>query len=172
MSDSVRPHGWQPTRLPHPWDSPGKNTGVGCHVLLQRMKVKSDSELTQSCLTLSNPMDCSPPDSSVHGIFQARVLEWGAIAFSQHRASDDYILTLRYVLYLVAQSCPTLCNPRDCSLPDTSVHGDSPGKNTRVGDLSLLQGIFPTQGSNPGLPHCRQILYQLVTREAQEYWSG
>ena len=82
MSDSVRPHGWQPTRLPHPWDSPGKNTGVGCHFLLQCMKVKSESEVAQSCPTLSDPMDCSLPDSSVHGIFQARVLEWGAIAFS------------------------------------------------------------------------------------------
>ena len=66
-------------RLLCPWDSPGKNTGVGCHFLLQCMKVKSESEVTQSCPTLSDPMDCSPPDSSVHGIFQARVLEWGAI---------------------------------------------------------------------------------------------
>ena len=82
VSDSVRPHGWQPTRLPCPWDSPGKNTGVGCHFLLQCMKVKSESEVTQSCPTLSDPMDCSPPGSSVHGIFQARVLEWGAIVFS------------------------------------------------------------------------------------------
>ena len=81
MSDSVRPQRRQPTRLPHPWDSPGKNTGVGCHFLLQCMKVKSQSEVTQSCLTLSDPMDCSLPGSSVHGIFQARVLEWGAIAF-------------------------------------------------------------------------------------------
>src|SRR5574340_642674 len=61
MSDSVRPHRRQPTRLPHPWDSPGKNTGVGCHFLLQCMKVKSESEIAQSCPTLSNPMDCSPP---------------------------------------------------------------------------------------------------------------
>ena len=82
MSDSVRPHRWQPTRLPRPWDSPGKNTGVGCHCLLQCTKMKSESEVTQSCPTLSDPMDCSPPGSSVHGIFQARVLEWGAIAFS------------------------------------------------------------------------------------------
>src|SRR5574339_41276 len=71
-----------PTRLPGPWDSPGKNTGVGCHFLLQCRKVKSESEVTQSCPTRSNPMDHSPPDSSIHGIFQARVLEWGAIAFS------------------------------------------------------------------------------------------
>ena len=81
MSDSVRPHRWQPTRLPRPWDSPGKNTGVGCHFLLQCMKVKSGSEVTQSCLTLCDSMDCSPPGSSVHGILQARVLEWGAITF-------------------------------------------------------------------------------------------
>ena len=81
LSDSVRPQRWQPTRLPHPWDSPGKNTGVGCHCLLQCMKVKSESEVAQLCLTLSDPMDCSPPGSSVHGIFQARVLEWVAIAF-------------------------------------------------------------------------------------------
>src|SRR5574341_845520 len=82
MSNSVRPHRPQPTRLPHPWDSPGKNTGVGCHFLLQCMKVKSESEVAQLCLTLQNPMDCSPLGSSVHGIFQARVMEWGATAFS------------------------------------------------------------------------------------------
>ena len=79
----VQPHRRQPTRLPHPWDSPGKNTGVGCHFLLQCMKVKSESEIAQSCPTLRDPMDCSLPGSSIHGIFQARVLEWGAIAFSE-----------------------------------------------------------------------------------------
>ena len=72
----MRPHRRQPTRLLHPWDSPGKNTGVGCHFLLQCMKVKSESEVAQSCPTLSDPMDCSPPGSSVHGTFQARILEW------------------------------------------------------------------------------------------------
>ena len=72
MSDSVRPRRWQPTRLLSPWDSPGKNTGVGCHFLLQCMKVKSESEVTQSCPTRSDPMDYSPPGSSVHGIFKAR----------------------------------------------------------------------------------------------------
>ena len=81
MFDSVRPQRWQPTRLPRPWDSPGKNTGVGCHFLLQCMKMKSESEIAQLCLT-QRPLDCSPPGSSVHGIFQARILEWGAIAFS------------------------------------------------------------------------------------------
>ena len=71
-----------PPGSPRPWDSPGKNTGVGCHFLLQCMKVKSEIESAQSCLTLSDPMDCSPPGSSIHGTFQARVLEWGAIAYS------------------------------------------------------------------------------------------
>ena len=83
LSDSVRPHRRQPNRLLCPWDSPGKNIGVGCHFLLQCIKVKSESEGVQSCLTLSDPMDCSPPGSSIHGIFQARVLEWVAIAFSE-----------------------------------------------------------------------------------------
>ena len=82
MSDSMRPRRRQPTRLPCPWDAPGKNTGVGCHFLLQCMKVKGESEVSQLCPTLSNPMDCSLPSSSVYGIFQARVLEWDAIAFS------------------------------------------------------------------------------------------
>ena len=82
MSDSVWSHRCQPTRLPRPWDSPGKNTGVGCHFLLQCTKVKSESEVAQSCPTLSDPMDCSLTGSSIHGIFQARILEWGAIAFS------------------------------------------------------------------------------------------
>ena len=83
VSDSVRPHRRQPNRLLCPWDSPGKNTGVGCHFLLQCMKVKSKSEVAQSCPTLSDPMDHSLPGFSVHGILQARVLEWTAIACSK-----------------------------------------------------------------------------------------
>ena len=82
VSDSVRPHRRQPTRPRSHWGSLGKNTGVGCHFLLQCMKVKSESEVAQSCLTLSDPMDCSLPGSSIHGIFPARELEWGAIMFS------------------------------------------------------------------------------------------
>ena len=91
VSDSVRPQRWQPTRLPRPWDSPGKNTGAGCHFLLQCMKVKSESEVAHLCPTVSDPMDCSLPGSSVHGIFKARVLEWGAIAFSegQHKLLES-----------------------------------------------------------------------------------
>ena len=82
MSDSVQPHRRKPTRLPRPWDSPGKNTGVGCHFLLQCMKVKSEREVAQSCLALSNPMDCSLTGSSVPGILQARTLEWVVLSFS------------------------------------------------------------------------------------------
>ena len=149
----MRPHRRQPTRLSGPWDSQGKNTGVGCHFLLQFMKVKSESEVAQSCPTLSDPMDCSPPGSSVCGIFQARVLEWGAIAFSS----------------LIMQLCLNLCNPMDCSIPGSSVYGDYPGKNTRVGCHALLQGIFPTQGSNPGLPHWRQIIHSLSHQGSPGY---
>ena len=76
------PRDGSPPGSGNPWGSPGKNTEVGCHFLLQCMKVKSEREVAQSCPTLSGPMDCSPPDFSIHGIFQARVLEWGAIAFS------------------------------------------------------------------------------------------
>ena len=89
MSDSVRPHRQQPTRLPCPWDSPGKNTGVGCH-FLQCMKVKSESEAAQSCPTLSDPMDCSLPGSSAHGIFQARVLEW--VPLDERQRTDAFEL--------------------------------------------------------------------------------
>ena len=114
----MRPHRWQPTRLPCPWDSPGKNTGVGCHFLLQCMKVKSESEVTQSCPTLSDPMDCSLPGSSVHGIFQAGLLEWGAIAFSERSFSVQFSS--------VAPSCPTLCDPTNRSTPGLPVHHQLP----------------------------------------------
>ena len=70
-------------QAPHPWDFPGKDTGVGRHCLLQCMKLKSESEVSQLCPTLCDPMDCSPPGSSIHGIFQARTLEWGTIVFSE-----------------------------------------------------------------------------------------
>ena len=79
----MRPHRWQTTRLPRPWDSPGKNTGAGCHFLLQCMKVKSESEVAQLCPILCDPMDCSPLGSSVHGTSQARILERVAISYSR-----------------------------------------------------------------------------------------
>ena len=96
----VRSHRWKPTKLPCPWDSPGKNTEVGCHFLLQCMKVKSESEVAQSCPTLSNPMDHSLPGSSIHGIFQARVLEWGAIAFSENVVTH-LILKTAHTMYII-----------------------------------------------------------------------
>ena len=127
------------TRLPCPCDSPRKNTGVGCHVLLQCMKVKSESEVTQSCLTLCYPMDCSLPGSSVHGIFQARVLEWVAIAFStcilQNDLSRDFQnytqnvalgLTSEFQFSSVTQPCPTFCDPMNCSMPGFPVHHQLP----------------------------------------------
>ena len=104
MSNSVWPRRWRPTRLLCPWDSPGKNTGVGCHFLLQYKKVKSESEVAQLCPTLSDPMDCSLPGSSIHGIFQARVLGWGAIA------SPSIICTcLQTILFRGFYTCSTLC---------------------------------------------------------------
>jgi len=98
MPDSVRPHRWQPTRLLCPWDSPGKNTGVSCHFLLQCMKVKSESEDAQSCPTLRDAMDCSLPGSCVHGIFQARVLEWVAIAFSEASIRTKLVEVMEFQL--------------------------------------------------------------------------
>ena len=108
MSDSVRPRGLQPTRLLCPWDSPGKNTGVGCHFLLQCMKVKNESEVAQSCLTLSDPIDCSLPASSVHGISQARVLEWGAIAFSA-TAFDNWLNLKGFPVAQMVKNLPQMC---------------------------------------------------------------
>ena len=107
MSESVRPQRWQPTRLPHPWDSPGKNTGVGCHFLLQCMKVKSEREVAQLCLTLSDPMDCCLPGSSIHGIFQARVLEWDAIAFSKFVLGDYTFIIGEIILEIVSKNVNT-----------------------------------------------------------------
>ena len=118
MSDSVRRHRWQPTRLHCFWDSPGKNTGVGCHFLLQCMKVKSESEVAQSCPTLGDPVDCSPPGSSVHGIFQARARNY-SVQFSS-----------------VAQSCPTLSDPMNRSTPGLPVHHQLPEFTHRLSQFS------------------------------------
>ena len=117
MSGSLRPYRWQPTRLPHPWDSPGKNTGVGCHFLLQCMKVKSESEVAQLCPTLCDPIDGSPPGSPVPGNLQARTLEWVAVSFSN---AGKWKVKIESE---VAQSCPTFRNPMDCSPPGSSIHG-------------------------------------------------
>ena len=114
VPDPQQLHGLQPTRLPRPWDSPGKNTEVGCHCLLQCMKVKSESEVAQLSPTLSDPMDCSLPGSSVHGIFQARVLEWVAIAFSSSVTKSCLSLLCLQGLQHARLPCPSL-PPRVCS---------------------------------------------------------
>ena len=130
MSASVQPHRCQPTRLPHPWDSSGKNTGVGCHYLLQCMKVKSESEVAQSCPTPSDPMDCSLPGSSAHGIFRARVLEWVAIAFSVECPSLPFIfyqlpyLTEKPRSNASSSMKPSLMTPSKFLFGDFTVHGD------------------------------------------------
>ena len=115
MSNSVQPHRWQPTRLLRPWDSLGKNTGVGCHFLLQCIKVESESEVAQSCPTLSDPRDCSLPGSSVHGIFQARAPEWGAIAFSPgfpiHHQISQSLLRLMSIELMMTSNHLILCPP-------------------------------------------------------------
>ena len=179
MSDSVQPQRWQPIRLPRPWDSPGKNTGVGCHFLLQCMKVKSESEVDKSCLTLSDPMDCSLPGSSIHGIFQARILEWGAIAFSDcirvpHLNSPNLFKNLFgmastttlcvfvkvpndfHVIQFssVAQSCPTLCNPMNHSMPGLPVnHQFLESIQTHVHQVSdAIQPSHPLSSPSPPAP--------------------
>ena len=123
MSDSVRPHRRQSIRLPCPWDSPGKNTGVGCHFLLQCTKVKSESEVTQLCPTVSDTMDCSLPGSFVHGIFQARVLEWVAIAFSNGLAYPELKNELQCILHGVSQMTlrAELDPPDNIFLPNQSL---------------------------------------------------
>ena len=110
MSDSVRPHRRQPTRIPHPWDPPGKNT---CHFLLQCMKVKSESEVAQSCPTPRDPMDCSLPASFIHWIFQARVLEWVAIAFSECRVECGKCFKM-FAVMNYAQLCPFCLHISTC----------------------------------------------------------
>ena len=139
MSNSARPHRRQPTRLPCTWDSPGKNTGVGCHFLLQCMKVKSEREVAQSCPTLRYPMDRSLPGSSAHGIFQARVLEWGAIAFSVVFSYDPLIFKPACNL------SPYLCTPLQYLL--IKALPSSPGLASRVP---------PTHSSVPGGEHMSQ----------------
>ena len=148
MSDSVRPHTQKPTRLHRPWDSPGMITGVGCHFLLQCMKVKSEREVVQSYLTLSDLMVYSLPGSSIHGIFQVTVLEWGAIAFSEGTHCSVFI----------TQSCPTLCDPMNRSTPGLPVHHQLPDFTQthahRVSDA--IQPSHPLLSSSPPAPNHSQ----------------
>ena len=115
MSDSVRPHRWQPSRLPHPWDSPGKNTGLGCHFLLQCMKVKSESEVAQLCLTLATPWTAAYQAPLSMGF--SRQKYWSGVPLPS--PSFSYAAAAAKLL----QSCPTLCDPRDGSPPGSPVPG-------------------------------------------------
>ena len=148
MSNSVRPHRWQPTRLLYPWDSPGKNTGVGCHFLLQCMKVKSESEVAQSCPTLSDPIDCSLPGSSVHRIFQARVLEWGATAFSECKEylppnSHQFLITF----LLLKSKISIIQNNKGKHLTSTMDISDTQRTSLREkNDVSDIHQIFKDYG--------------------------
>ena len=122
MSDSVQPHRRQPTRLYRPWDSPGKNTGVGCHFLLQCMKGKSESEVTQSSPPLSDPMDCSPPGSSVHAIFQARVLEWDArLSIAKRKENDGWGERSDLQNMLASSELQALSRPHSTQMMGTSL---------------------------------------------------
>ena len=145
----MRPHRQQPTRFLHPWDSPGKNTGVGCHFLLQCMKVKSESEVAQSCPTLSKPVDCSPSGSSVHGTFQAWVPEWVAIAFSAC-IDDSHKKGLAYIL-LVAQQI----KQPSCSVGETADVG------------SILRS-----GRSPGGGNGNSLQYSCLKNQSQTPWMG
>ena len=159
MSNSVQPHRRQPARLLCPWDSPGKNTGVGCHFLLPCMKVKSQSEVAQLCPSLSNPVECSLPGSSVHGIFQARVLEWVAIAFSAKNLS------------YWENGGPIHGNMevrRKSSLPvNTGFPSGSDSKDSvcNVGDWVLIPGLGRSPGGGLGNP----LHYSLSGESA---WTG
>ena len=145
VSDPVWSHRWQPTKLPRPWDSPGKNTGVGCHFLLQCMKVKSESEVVQSCPTLSDPMNCSLPGSSIHGIFQARVLEWGAIAFSVSFSCHD-------TNHCFSRAGPWLWEPKEAIADGPSgSQGEKPQNSLR----SCPCFTYPSLGSSRWVQrHC------------------
>ena len=157
----MRPHRQQLTRLPHPWDSPGKNTGVGCHFLLQSMKVKSESEVTQSCPTLHDPMDCSPPGSSVHGILQARVLEWVAIAFSELCCSNQQGKSESHSVVFDSLQPHGLYSP-----------WNYPGQNTGVGTFPFFRGSSQPRDWTQVSHIAGRSFTSWATREAQEYWSG
>ena len=167
------PHRRQPTRIPRPWDSPGKNTGVGCHFLLQCIKVKSESEVTQSCLTLLDPTDCSPPGCSIHGIFQARVLEWGAIAFS---GIMHYCVPKAYLIYMwqmynepshftvfmldIRSWIFTKSHKVDKERVGDLVLWDERAKKCYSWNLNLVfSGFLPPCDNYYGYHHCSEVLF-------------
>ena len=169
MSDSVRPHRRQPTRLPCPWDSPGKNTGVGCHFLLQCMKVK----LLSRVWLLATPWTAAYQAPPSMGFSKQEY--WSGVPTASPKYWLSTIIISRHNLICSIISCLLILEQLYLHCTD-SLPAEPQGKpkNTRVGSLSLLQGIFPTQESNQGLLQCRQILYQLSysgkPKEAQ--WQG
>ena len=144
----MRPHRWHSTRLPHPWDSPGKNTGVGCHFLLQCVKVKSQSEVVQLCPTLSDPMDCSPPGSSIHGIFQARVLECHCLCLLRD------ICYVWLILAFEIMSCHLLLIAKIRCWFSTWLGfpcgSDGKESTCNVGDLDSIPGLGRSPGEGNG----------------------
>ena len=160
MSDSVRPHRRQPTRLPRPWDSPGKNTGVGCHFLLQCMKVKSESEVVQSCPTISNPMNCSLPGSSVHGIFQARVLEWKLCPYKN-------LHTVAHISFI--HNCQNLEEPRHPSVHEWINCGISRQWNIACMRVWSVSSVMFGSATLWTIAHQTPLSMGF---SRQEYWSG
>ena len=158
MSHSVRPHRRPPTRLRCPWDSPGKNTGVGCHFLLQCSKVKSESEVTQSCPTLSNSMGWSLPGSSVHGSFQTRVLEGGASAFSFLLLG---LINISHTLIYLMVFYTYLANPQVHSGKESACHcrrHERCGFNPCVEKIPWRRKWQPSPVLLPGESHGRRSL--------------
>ena len=170
MSDSVWPHRQQPIRLHHPWDSPGKNPGAGCYFFLQCMKVKSESEVAQSGLTLSD-LTLSPPGSSVHGIFQARVLEWGAIAFS-----DAHMLKKKNKLSPFQIPCPVLLLPNKILRLVFTLHLQALSSYS-LNPIPINSATLPKPclAKSLTLPHCqskRSLLHPHLTLSASGIWRN
>ena len=160
MSDSVRHHRWQPTRLPHPWDSPGKNTGVGCHFLLQCRKVKSESEVAQSCPTLSDPMNYT------HQTLRPWDFPGKSTGVGCHCLLQFCLLLLRVSdqIRSVTQSCSTLCNLMNRSTPGLPVHHQLPEfTETQVHRVNdAIQPSHPLSSPSPPAlkPSQHQSLFQ------------
>ena len=152
---TLRPHRRQPTRLPHPWDSPGRNTGVGCHFLLQCMKVKSESEVSLSCPTLSNPMDFSPPGSSIHGMRFSRQEYWSGVPLPSP-VLYSWILFILYIVVYGSEVKASACSVGDLgSIPGS---GRSPGEGNGN----------PTPVFLPGESHGRRSLVGYSPRGHKE----
>ena len=146
-------------QAPRPWDSPGKNTGVGCHFLLQCMKVKSEREVVQSCPTLSDPMDCSLPGSFVHGIFQARVREWAATAFSKRESYWSPKSLFLGLLMVILLACGVMW-PNNSMVWSKALH--SPVLPERCPEATWWEHSGQAYGENPSPPICPSVIWVLT----------